>query len=213
MASSIRSCQDGKAGRFQPSVIRPMSTKSNKIHPFSSEPPPDDGGPSSELISGVFLFIAFQFAVDLVWDKVEGDASPLHLGVEALTGTVALVLAIRLIRTLRRRTRTIARLRSALQTSQKEADRWRSGAAQVLQGLAQALDLQFERWSLSQAERDVALLLLKGFSTRDIAQLRSTSERTVRQQAQDVYRKAGLSGRAELSAFFLEDLLLPPLRE
>lgn len=190
-----------------------MSTKSNKIHAYSGEPPPDDGGPSSELISGVFLLIAFQFAVDLVWDKVEGDASPLHLGVEALTGAVALVLAIRLIRALRRRTRTIARLRNALQNSQQEADRWRSGAAQVLQGLAQALDLQFERWSLSQAERDVALLLLKGFSTRDIAQLRSTSERTVRQQAQDVYRKAGLSGRAELSAFFLEDLLLPPLRE
>ena len=41
-----------------------------------------------------------------------------------------------------------------------------------------------------------------------IANLRATSERTVRQRAKDVYRKAGLSGRAELSAFFLEDLLL-----
>ena len=35
------------------------------------------------------------------------------------------------------------------------------------------------------------------------------SDRTVRQQAVEVYRKSGLSGRAELSAFFLEDLLLP----
>jgi hypothetical protein len=31
----------------------------------------------------------------------------------------------------------------------------------------------------------------------------------VRQQAIAVYRKSGLAGRAELSAFFLEDLLLP----
>ncbi len=31
----------------------------------------------------------------------------------------------------------------------------------------------------------------------------------MRQHAVAVYRKSGLSGRAELSAFFLEDLLLP----
>ena len=39
--------------------------------------------------------------------------------------------------------------------------------------------------------------------------MRETSERTVRQQSLAVYRKAGLTGRAELSAFFLEDLLAP----
>lgn len=43
-----------------------------------------------------------------------------------------------------------------------------------------------------------------------MARARGTSERTARQQALAVYRKAGLAGRAELSAFFLEDLLLPP---
>ena len=52
-------------------------------------------------------------------------------------------------------------------------------------------------------------MLLKGFSHKEIAALRETSERTIREQARAVYRKAGLSGRASLSAFFLEDLLLP----
>jgi DNA-binding NarL/FixJ family response regulator len=55
----------------------------------------------------------------------------------------------------------------------------------------------------------VALLLLKGLAHKEIADARETSERTVRQQSLAIYRKAGLSGRAELSAFFLEDLLLP----
>ena len=55
----------------------------------------------------------------------------------------------------------------------------------------------------------IALLLLKGPSHKAIAAVRQTSEKTVRQQSLAVYRKAGLSGRAELSAFFLEDLLLP----
>ncbi|HVP62222.1 MAG TPA: LuxR C-terminal-related transcriptional regulator [Myxococcaceae bacterium] len=66
---------------------------------------------------------------------------------------------------------------------------------------------------VTEAEREVALLLLKGLSLREIAGLRETSERTVRHQSLAVYRKAGLAGRAELSAYFLEDLLGPRQRE
>jgi DNA-binding NarL/FixJ family response regulator len=55
-----------------------------------------------------------------------------------------------------------------------------------------------------------ALLLLKGYGHKEIAKLLGRSERTVRQHAVAVYRKSNLSGRAELAAFFLEDLLLPP---
>ena len=51
--------------------------------------------------------------------------------------------------------------------------------------------------------------MLKGLSFKEIAPVRGTSERTVRQQALAVYAKAGLAGRAELAAFFLEDLLVP----
>ena len=61
----------------------------------------------------------------------------------------------------------------------------------------------------TEAEREVALLLLKGLSLKEIAQVRSTSERTIRAQAQSLYGKAGVTGRAALSAFFLEDLLAP----
>ncbi len=38
---------------------------------------------------------------------------------------------------------------------------------------------------------------------------RDVTEATARQQARSVYRKAGLTGRHDLAAFFLEDLLLP----
>jgi hypothetical protein len=53
------------------------------------------------------------------------------------------------------------------------------------------------------------MLLLKGLGHREAAAVLERSERTVRQHAVSVYRKSGLAGRAELSAFFLEDLLLP----
>ena len=96
-----------------------------------------------------------------------------------------------------------------LEVARSEGAQWRTDMREVLKGLALAIDGQFERWQLTAAERDVALLMLKGLSHREIAIARDTSERTIRQQAQAIYAKANLSGRAALSAFFLEDLLLP----
>jgi len=55
----------------------------------------------------------------------------------------------------------------------------------------------------------VAFGLLKGHSHKQIANLTQRSERTVRQHAVAVYGKSGLTGRAELAAFFLEGLMLP----
>jgi len=96
--------------------------------------------------------------------------------------------------------------------SNADAQRWNREAQDVLQGLGEAIDRQFDRWGLTPAEREVALLQLKGLRHKAIAELRQTSERTVRQQALAVYRKSGLAGRSDLSAFFLEDLLLPESR-
>jgi DNA-binding CsgD family transcriptional regulator len=58
-------------------------------------------------------------------------------------------------------------------------------------------------------EQEVALLLLKGHGHKQIAAATGRSERTVRQHAVAVYQKSGLQGRAELAAFFLEDLVVP----
>jgi DNA-binding CsgD family transcriptional regulator len=82
-------------------------------------------------------------------------------------------------------------------------------ARKQLEGLGAYISAQFDDWRLTPAEKDVALMLLKGFSMKEIANLRGISERTARQQATTVYGKAGLTGRAALSAYFLEDLLLP----
>lgn len=90
-----------------------------------------------------------------------------------------------------------------------EAEAWRSQAEELLAGMGNAMDEQFTTWALSPAEREVALLLLKGLSFKETAQVRQTSERTSREQARAVYRKAGVGGRAELSAWFIEDLLPP----
>ena len=80
----------------------------------------------------------------------------------------------------------------------------------LIEGLSAQIDQQFSRWNLTSAEKEVALLLLKGFSHRDVARLRRVTEATARQQARSIYTKAGVSGRHDLAGFFLEDLMLPP---
>jgi len=68
---------------------------------------------------------------------------------------------------------------------------------------------QFDEWRLTESEQDVVVLILKGLSFREIAQLRETREKTVRQQASTVYRKANVGSRNELAAWFFEDILEP----
>lgn len=96
-----------------------------------------------------------------------------------------------------------------LEVARTQGERWRSEARVFLNGLGEAMEAQFSRWNLTEAEGEVALLLLKGLALKEIAQVRTTTERTVRAQARSLYSKAGLAGRAALSAFFLEDLLAP----
>ena len=96
-----------------------------------------------------------------------------------------------------------------LDVARIQGGQWRDETRVLLKGLGEAIDRQFLAWKLTEAERDVGLLILKGLSLKEIAAARVTSERTIRAQARSIYAKAGLSGRAALSAFFLEDLLAP----
>ena len=96
-----------------------------------------------------------------------------------------------------------------LNMSKQQAQDWREANCDLVAGLSKQILKQFNVWALSKSEVEVGMLMLKGLSHQEIANIRSTSERTIRDQARAVYRKSGLAGRSELSAFFLEDLLPP----
>lgn len=99
-----------------------------------------------------------------------------------------------------------ASLRDRVDRALAEGRAWRAARAQEIAALGEAIQAEFRAWGLTPAEADVAGLLLKGASMKEIAQARDTSEATIRQQAQQIYRKSGLSGRAELQAYFLDSL-------
>jgi len=180
-------------------------------------PPPEVVGGRASIV--LFVLIAGLMATDLTIEFYLGEPIALQsfelvIFVSALTGIGLLWWQM-----------TAARRRSALldaelaaaraeaRRSSEDARRWNREAQDLLQGLGAAIDRQFERWGLTTAEREVALLQLKGLRHKAIAELRQTSERTVRQQALTIYRKSGLDGRSDLAAFFLEDLLLPVDRQ
>ena len=147
----------------------------------------------------LFAMIAIFIAVDLANDRGEG-VGWLHLGLESVALLSAAAGALALLVNFRR-------TRIDLADARAEAERWQAENRTIVQGLGSAIVDQFERWEFTPAESEIGLLLMKGFSHAEIAALRGTSERTVREQSRAIYRKSGLSGRAELAAFFLEDLL------
>ncbi|MEO1562028.1 MAG: helix-turn-helix transcriptional regulator [Pseudomonadota bacterium] len=71
----------------------------------------------------------------------------------------------------------------------------------------QMLDEKFAEWDLTAAEREVALLSLKGFSVAEVAEMRGKSLGTIKAQNASLYRKAEVTGRAQLMASLMEDLL------
>lgn len=96
-----------------------------------------------------------------------------------------------------------------LEIARVEGNGWRTKVRSHLAGLKAGLDTQFHEWDMTAAEREVGLLVLKGLSHKEIAALRATTEATVRQQAQSIYRKSSLPGKTAFSAYFLEDLFAP----
>lgn len=70
------------------------------------------------------------------------------------------------------------------------------------------LEQQFDHWGLSAAERDVAMLTIKGFSVGEIAELRETSEGTVKSQNNSIYKKANVKSRTQLLGALIEELLI-----
>jgi len=160
------------------------------------------------ILAIALLSIIVGGTVDLLMDQPERWLS-FHVVFETLMIAGALVMATTLWLGWWRSAHSAASLRESLEAQRAERDAWKASARAALDGLGRAIDEQFRSWGLTPAEREVALMLLKGYGHKEIAALTGRGERTVRQHAGVVYEKAGLAGRAELAAYFLHDLMLP----
>ena len=172
-------------------------------------------GPLPLVLVGFLLLVVLGGTLDLVLDK-PGTLLSWHVAFEVAMVVASLGFAVSLFNGWRRTAGELKETQATLVAAGEELarrlaerDRWRRNAEEAVAGFSRAIDEQFQVWQLSPAERSVALLLLKGAGHKQAAAQLGRSERTVRQHAVEVYRKAGLQGRAELAGFFLQDLFLP----
>jgi DNA-binding NarL/FixJ family response regulator len=148
------------------------------------------------LTNGADVFIDLRLSMPL-W----------HVAQESFLMLLSGVGACVLIIDMRRRTKTLKGLAQNLSNANKQIESLHSKFTEERRQFSQVIQSQFTEWNFTPTEQEVAFLLLKGLSLKEIASVRDTKEATVRQQASSVYTKSSLSGRHEFSAWFLEDFL------
>jgi len=158
------------------------------------------------------LLIAFLFAVVCasagdIWSDLTHGADVGHLIQEGMLLALGTVLILWLLQQFRGKQAELGRLRCELDEIRRLPVPESQVVVSARQQLGKAISDQYERWNLTTSEREIGLMLLKGYSLKEIAILRGTAEKTIRQQASAIYQKAGVSGRHAFAAWFLEDLL------
>jgi len=133
------------------------------------------------------------FAYDIVADLLDGSENLFHVVVELLVFiAISTVLFVEL--------RRVSHLKVEVHQERDKTARLSGELLAVMRG-------QFADWGLSPSECEIALLLIKGLSMKEISSAREVKEKTIRQQATSVYAKSGYAGRHELAAHFIEDLM------
>ncbi len=154
------------------------------------------------LLSAIVLTNLYDLFIDY-----SHNASPWHLFEESLVVVVSATAIFWLLRHIRAQQQELEDLKRELQAGNGGAGITDPAVREARQRLSEVIQQQFQQWALTNSEQQVALLLLKGLSFKEIAAVRDTLEKTVRQQASGIYRKAGVPGRHAFSAWFIEDFL------
>jgi len=154
----------------------------------------------------ILLIVMISNAFDLINDFATNE-STWHIVEESIVITLALTLIAYLILNLKKNTVNLQQLRQELEAKEHSLEQSNARIHNARKEYSQVIHQQFDDWQLSQSQQQIALLLLKGLSFNEIAAIRETKEKTVRQQASEIYKKANVAGRHAFSAWFFEDFL------
>jgi len=130
-----------------------------------------------------------------------------HVFSESLIVIVSGFGALLLVKDIRSRTLNTVRLKQELVLSDDKLRNISQEMKNARHAYSHVIHNQFEQWHLTLSEQEIAMLLLKGLSFKEISSVRNTKDKTVRQQASVIYSKANVEGRHEFAAWFLEDFM------
>lgn len=154
----------------------------------------------------ILVMLLAASTIDLVSDFSE-NADFNHLAQEVVLIALSLIALLWMLLDIRRQGLEISALREELLTIKSSKPIPEKYVLEAKSTLSNVISQQFQDWKLSDSEKDIGWLLLKGLSLKEIALIRDTVEKTVRQQASAIYKKTGLNGRHVFSAWFIEDVL------
>ncbi len=158
------------------------------------------------LLSIAQFFIFILIMID-IYDDYKKDSSIQHISIELLLSGLAMVTLLFLAKEWYRKNKQLKQAFQQINEQSETLHRQSQKLQQAKKDFQQNIKDQFKEWQLSQTEQATALLLIKGLSHAEIANIRSLQEKTIRQQASQIYQKADLPGRYALAAWFLEDFL------
>ena len=157
----------------------------------------DATGRRPTVLAGIILMqalCALFFIGDVIADVREGDhLDDLHLGLEMFAAVALIAGVLFLMLELRRLLARMGDMDAGLKVARGQ--------------MAEVMNRFFEDWNLTEAERDVALMILKGLDNEAIAQVRNTATGTVRAQATSIYSKSDTHGRPQFVSIFVEELM------
>lgn len=138
------------------------------------------------------IFFAYDITHDLLFDNHSFSlAKKIHYGIE-LFATITLIMGGVIIFTkLSELIKQIGKLQRSLRKTSNQ--------------LYEQVLVAFKDWNLSPSETDVALLIVKGFSNKEIAKMRERNEGTIKAQSSKIYEKAKVKNRGEFVSLIIED--------
>ena len=154
----------------------------------------------------IFAIVVVASGADLVADLSHG-ADTDHIVKEVIVVSISTIAIAWLLWGLYQQRLEIRSLQQELETANSPQSTPKKYVLEARKKLGNVVTQQFSEWQLTGSEIEVGWLLLKGLSLKEIAIVRSTQEKTVRQQASSIYKKSGVSGRHAFSAWFIEDIL------
>lgn len=167
--------------------------------------------PSRQTFLVVFVCLIFaSSATEIVLEFIDGETLS-TMGDDILWFLVSAFFLATFLHQRRQQQQELKDLRGQLSRARGKLAQLDAKSQELAAQYRTVIQKQFDAWNLSASEQDIVILILKGLSFREIAELRNTRDKTVRQQASSVYRKAGVAGRSELVAWFFDDLLEPDL--
>jgi len=155
----------------------------------------------------VLLLLITLFKLFDIFADLQLNLPTWHIAQEGILVLLTILGSIYLGFDLIRSSRQVKALRSKLVKADKQINNMSSQMHAARQEYSLTIAAQFTAWGFTKSEQQVALLLLKGLSFKEIAEVRLTKEKTVRQQASTIYSKAQVDGRHTLCAWFMEDFI------